>query len=338
MSVSAPSSHSAVREAPLPGWAGVATLFGSPLGEPGVPAPVGTWVALGVPFDGTSSSRPGAAEGPRAIRTASVVFSAYLQSLGETAMHDCRTGASFRYQAPPLLDAGDAHVFPTDVLRTYETVRAASSSALSSGARGLFLNGDHSCSYATFSGFLDAVVESVPASRVGYLTIDHHFDFGDHSAIHGPIYHGSNSRRVSELPGMRPENVAFIGMGDVTRFAQLEGLVADGHPVVTVSAIRDRGLAGAVRPVLRSLADTCDVVYVSVDVDVLDASVAPGTGHVTVGGLTSAELFDLFELLRSLPIGAIDVAEVAPRYDPSGRTAQLVARLLFEMLFRCPTA
>ncbi len=52
------------------------------------------------------------------------------------------------------------------------------------------------------------------------------------------------------------------------------------------------------------------------------------------GGISTGDLLDVYEELRALPVGAVDVAEVAPRYDPSGGTAQIAARLLFEFLFR----
>lgn len=90
----------------------------------------------------------------------------------------------------------------------------------------------------------------------------------------------------------------------------------------------------ALRRVISTLGERCDTVYVSLDIDVLDTSAATGTGHVTMGGLQISQLLDVYEELRALPVGALDVAEVAPRYDPSGSTAQIAARLLFEFVFR----
>jgi hypothetical protein len=53
-----------------------------------------------------------------------------------------------------------------------------------------------------------------------------------------------------------------------------------------------------------------------------------------MGGLQVGDLLDVYEVFRALPIGALDIAEIAPRYDPTGATAQIAARLLFEFLFR----
>ncbi len=111
------------------------------------------WVVSGVPFDATASSRPGAAEGPRAIRQASLVFSSYLTSLGQWRMLDTRTGQVFRYRAPQVADAGDLHVYPTDTVRTFQAVAAESRRLSQSAPRLIFLNGDHSCTFPSFAGF-----------------------------------------------------------------------------------------------------------------------------------------------------------------------------------------
>ena len=326
------------RADPLPGWAGLGTLFGAPATDPARLDLPGGWAVAGVPFDGTASSRPGAAEGPRAIREASVVFASSLRSLGEWEMLDTRTGRTFRYRAPSVVDVGDLHVYPTDTVRTFQAVAAESRDLAERAGRVIFLNGDHSATFPTFAGFRAAHLGQDADRVIGFVNIDHHFDYGNWSVLHGPLYHGSNSRRISELPGMRPENIAFVGVGDVTKYEQYQGLVAAGHHVVPAARIVRDGARKALAAVVEDLAARCDTVYVSLDIDVLDTSAATGTGHVTMGGIQVGGLLDVYESLRDLPIGALDIAEVAPRYDPSGATAQIAARLLFEFVFRCDQA
>jgi arginase family enzyme len=315
---------------PLPGWAGLATLFGAPVLTGDTELTAQTWVVLGVPFDGTSSSRPGAAEGPRAVRAASVIYASSLKSWHATYMVDMRTLDRFAYVAPLVVDAGDLPIYPTDVLRTFESVAGHSRDLLTRARRAILLLGDHSVTFPAFAGYRAAR----PGRRIGFVNVDHHFDFGNWSAIHGPLYHGSNSRRISELPGMHPEDMAFVGVGDVTKADQYDGLLERGFHVVPATAIRADGAAAALAGVVRHLSQECDGVYVSLDIDVLDAGVAPGTGNVTMGGLTSAELLDVFGALRALPLEVVDLAEVSPRHDPTGRTPQMGARVLFELLFR----
>jgi arginase family enzyme len=291
---------------PLPGWAGVATLFGSKTIERVPDSGAGSWVTVGVPFDGTSSSRPGSAEGPRAIRSSSLVYANSLKSLGETEMTDMRTGQRFAYRTPVLSDLSDCHVYPTDILRTFDAVVGTTYEVARSAASLLLLGGDHSVTFPSFAGVWRAAHERSDSARIGFVNIDHHFDFGEHSTIHGPLYHGSNSRRVSELPGMRPEDIAFVGVGDVTRTAQLESLRADGFSIYSVRDLRHQ-VTTALRPVVERLGETCDGVYVSMDIDVADASVAPGTGNVTAGGLDAGDVIDIVLELSTLPLCGFDL-------------------------------
>lgn len=320
---------------PQPGWSGLGMLFGCPDFRiaAAAGAPAADWAVAGVPFDATASSRPGSAEGPRAVREASLVFSSYLNSLGEHQMLDTRTGQTFRYQAPTLADHGDLHTYPTDTVRTFQSVVTAARDVTAASGRAIFLNGDHSCTFPTFAGFRAARMDQGPG-RVGFINIDHHFDFGNWSEIHGALYHGSNSRRISELPGVEPADIAFVGVGDVTRHAQFLDLSERGFHLVPASQIVSDGAAAALAPVLESFAQRCSSVYVSLDIDVLDTSVATGTGHVTMGGLQIGHLLDVYEQLRALPVHGLDFAEISPKHDPSGSTPQLAARLLFEFLFR----
>lgn len=321
---------------PRPGWAGPALLFGGSRGNLfDLPARV-SFLAAGVPFDGTASSRPGAAEGPAAIRQASMVFSSYIDSLGQHEMCDLRTEAIFRYQRGEVIDVGDLHVYQTDTMQTFRAVASEVRTMAATGATLLLMGGDHSISFATFAGWQAAMGSSCPTDRLGFVQIDHHFDFGSHSAIHGPLYHGSNARRISELPGIAPKRMAFIGVGAVTRKAQLDGLLRDGYHVVSAREIQQLGARPALEATIGQLGECCDAVYLSVDIDVADSSVAPGTGNVTIGGLLGAELFDVVSEFTALPIRAFDVTEVAPRYDGTGRTAHIAAKLLFEFVYRRP--
>jgi arginase family enzyme len=319
---------------PLPGWAGPAVLFGcaaAALGQLSVDTP---YIAAGIPFDGTSSSRPGAAEGPGAIRKSSLTFSSYVHSLGEHEMYDMRTGERFRYQTPGLVDVGDLHVYQTDPEKTFRAVASETRALASGGSSLLLMGGDHSITFATFAGWEAGMADIFSGARVGYVQVDHHFDFGNHSSIHGALYHGSNARRISELPCMSPDRMAFVGAGAVTRYDQLTGLQQAGYQIVSAADIRTHGAHRALAATVESLAAKCDAVYASIDIDVADCSVAPGTGNVTIGGLTGAELFDVLGELRRLPLRALDITEVSPRYDPTGRTALIAAKLLFEFVYR----
>jgi arginase family enzyme len=77
-------------------------------------------------------------------------------------------------------------------------------------------------------------------------------------------------------------------------------------------------------------------VYLSIDIDGLDSSFAPGTGTPEIAGLSCAQALEVILGCRGLDIRGGDLVEVAPAYDPSGNTALLGANLLFEMLCILP--
>jgi guanidinopropionase len=72
--------------------------------------------------------------------------------------------------------------------------------------------------------------------------------------------------------------------------------------------------------------------YVSFDIDVLDPSIAPGTGTPEIGGITTREAQKMLRLLGGLDIVGADLVEVSPPFDPSGATALTAATIMFELL------
>ena len=77
-------------------------------------------------------------------------------------------------------------------------------------------------------------------------------------------------------------------------------------------------------------------VYITFDIDGLDSSVAPGTGTVEMGGLTSIQGLEIVRGCRGLNVVGGDLVEISPPYDLTGNTALIGANLLYEMLCVLP--
>ncbi|MEO7732751.1 MAG: arginase family protein [Kofleriaceae bacterium] len=315
---------------PLPGWGCRSmTLFDAEPGKLSDDDRVECGV-LSVPFDGTASSRVGAREGPRAIREASLVYSSQLKSRGAMQLRNTRTGALVDIDPRRLVDFGDGHTYASDPARQVRASAAEVRRVASRSELTVLIGGEHTLSFPWYCG-VAAALSARGVRRLGYVQIDHPFDFGDRSVLHGPYYHGSNGRRVAEHPAASA--VGFVGAGDLTSATQLEGLKRAGVAVRTMQDIRRDGFEASLRAVLDDVAARSDALYVSLDIDVCDAAAAPGTGHVTIGGITAYELFQAPALLRRYPVAAFDLVEVSPRYDPAGVTPHLAARFLYEMLY-----
>lgn len=324
---------------PLPGWCRRGgALFDAPqrrLGDAGPPVDL---AICSVSFDTTASTRIGARHGPQAIREASLAYAAQAASRPDRLLRNMRDGALCRIEPPmSLVDFGDLHVFPSDPARQVAATTAEMHLVALNSARQLVLGGEHTLSFPLFAGVARAAAGRNDGA-VGYVQIDHHFDFGDRSVLHGPYYHGSNARRIAELPDMGPRRLGFVGAGDFTSAAQYDGLVEQGAAIRGMVDIRRLGIERCLTDVLDSVLRHCTSLYVSLDIDVCDTSAAPGTGHVTVGGLTAAELLAVPAILRRYPVRALDVMEVNPLLDPGGATAHLAARFLFEWLMVAPAS
>jgi agmatinase len=97
--------------------------------------------------------------------------------------------------------------------------------------------------------------------------------------------------------------------------------------------VEDRGIAPVVEDAIAAAAEDTDAVYVTFDIDAVDPGFAPGTGTPTPAGLTPHQALDAMTILGDHDaVGAVDVMEVAPRYDQTEGTERLAAYLLVRLL------
>ncbi|PYE53136.1 arginase family protein [Deinococcus yavapaiensis] len=295
-----------------PPYGGVATFARAPLVEPS-----GAWRAdvgvLGVPFDLALGFRPGARFAPRAIREASLRYA----PTGE-GFYDLTTD-SFRLAGATFADAGDV-VMPTlrdDLVRERTTDAARQVRARCRVP--VFLGGDHSVSFPLLRAFDDV-------EELHVVQLDAHLDF-THERGDSTFSNSSPFRRAAEsMPNL--SHISTLGLRGL-RFdpEAVRAAKARGHALVTMTSVRER-----FEDVLASL-PTGKLVYVSVDVDAFDPAVLPGTSSPEPDGFTyDVAMKVLRHVARSNRVVGLDVVELAPNLDPSGRSELLAARLVVETL------
>jgi agmatinase len=98
---------------------------------------------------------------------------------------------------------------------------------------------------------------------------------------------------------------------------------SSGAALYSAPEIRRMGIRRTVEEGIARATDGADLLYVTIDIDVVDPALAPGTGAINFGGITPMELLEAVELLKRAPVGAIDLVEVAPQWDPAGVTERL---------------
>jgi agmatinase len=261
--------------------------------------PHGCVVGLfGVPYDGTTSFRPGTRFGPAAVREVSNGLETYCPELDRD-----------------LLDLAFADLGAVDIPYgapdpVVAAVRDATTTVLELGLRPLMLGGEHSIS----SGAVAAVAAQHP--DLVLVQLDAHADLREEwlGARHS---HACAMRRCLEvLPSGELRQIA-IRSGTRAEFSELR---SSGR-LVPIAA-----MAEALRP-LRGRP-----LYLTVDLDWFDPAVMPGTGTPEPGGFQWGDFAVLVAELRQHRLVAADVVELAPQLDPSGVSAVLAAKVTRSLL------
>ena len=278
-------------------------------------------VIVGAPFDGGTSHRSGAKFGPQAIRGAD-----YLPHDGSRPHLALRTDG---LKDLKVVDAGDLAMLSGDTEGALALLEKATELITRSGAIPVILGGDHTIA----AGDVTGVARVKGWGRVSMIHFDAHADTGeDHfGALHG---HGTPMRRLIESGAVRGDRFLQLGLrGYWPDPVTLAWMAERNMKSYEMTEIHHRGLTTVMDEAFGILTDECEGVFLSVDIDVVDPGMAPGTGTPEPGGLTSRELLEAVRrICLELPIVGIDVVEVAPAYDSSEITAILANRVILEAL------
>jgi agmatinase len=278
-------------------------------------------VIIGAPFDGGTTHRPGARFGPSAIRQA-----CYLPHDGSRPSLALRVDA---LQDLKVLDAGDVEMFSGDIERSLAALEEAVYVVASTGVIPVILGGDHSIALPDATG----IARELGYGRVSMVHFDAHADTGD--TAFGSLYgHGQPMRRLIESGAVRGDRFLQIGLrGYWPEPPTLDWMAEQRMRSYEMTEIVARGLDDCLTEAFAIATDACDGVFLSVDVDVVDPGMAPGTGTPEPGGLTSRQLLDAVRrIAMEVPLAGLDVVEVAPAYDHAEITAFLANRVVLEAL------
>lgn len=261
-------------------------------------------VIYGMPMDFTVSFRPGSRFGPARIREVSLGLEEYSPYLD-------RHLEEVRY-----FDAGDIPLPFGNPARSLDMISDYVSKVLADNKFPLGLGGEHLVSWPV----IQEVYKKYP--NLAIIHIDAHADLREQ--YEGELLsHSTPIRKACDLLGA--ENIYSFGirsgMREEFQYAAESGMHMHKFDVVE-----------PLKQVLPSL--TGRDVYVTIDIDVLDPSAAPGTGTAEAGGITSKELLEAIHMIArsGLHVVGADVVEVAPVYDPSEQTQIVASKLIREIL------
>jgi agmatinase len=274
---------------------------------------------VGAPFDETTTGRPGARFGPRAIRLADAggAGGGYHLDLGVEP-----------FDVLGVVDYGDAEVVPADPVRSHAAIRRAVGEILDAGALPIVLGGDHSILHPDAG----AAADHLGRGRVGVIHFDAHAD--DAETLWGVRRsHGTPVRLLVDEGSIRGRDIVQVGLRgywpgpEEFAWARDQGLVW-----FTQGEIDERGFDTVIDDAVR-LGSEPDRAWLSVDIDVVDPGAAPGTGVPEPGGLAPRELLRAVRRIAlEVDLAGVEVVEVSPPYDQADVTSLLAHRVVMEAI------
>jgi agmatinase len=256
-------------------------------------------VIFGVPYDGTSSFRPGSRFAPDRIREASYGLETY------SPEYRCDL-ENFK-----ITDVGNIDIPFGDKKQVFEITESFTANLLKYNKRTLTLGGEHLISLPV----LKSVFEKFNDLKV--IHIDAHADLRK-DYLNEKYSHATVMHCIGELIGF--ENIFHYGIRSGTEY---EFSLMDYYKNLNRSFdyLKEK-ISGS-------------NVYITLDLDVLDPSVLPGTGTPEPGGYGFNELCVLLKFINELNINivGVDVVELSPDYDCSGVSSIVAAKIVRELLF-----
>ncbi|KYH28677.1 MULTISPECIES: agmatinase [Clostridium] len=256
-------------------------------------------VVFGAPFDGTTSFRPGTRFAPDVMRSESYGLETYSPYLDRDLTEI------------KVFDAGDLQFGFGNTEKVLKAIKEFTQDIVADGKIPFMIGGEHLVSYPA----VEAVFEKYKDLRI--IHFDAHTDLRDEFKGER-LSHATVLKRIWD----------FIGDGKMYHFGIRSG---DGDEFrwakehVKLTKFNTDGLDDAIR----EIGD--NPVYITIDLDVLDPSVFPGTGTPEAGGISFHEMMDAILKMKNLNVVGLDVVELSPHYDPSGVSNAVACKIVREL-------
>ena len=258
-------------------------------------------VLFGIPFDGTTSFRPGTRFAMQAIRPDSYGLETY-SPYSKRDLENCN-----------IFDGGDVEVPLGNTEQVMETILDYTRQIVADGKKFLMVGGEHLVSYPT----IKAMHEKYPDLHI--IHFDAHTDLRD-TYNDQKLSHATVLRRAHDM----------LGDGRIFQFGIRSG-TEEEFVWAETHITQEMFTCETLPQVIDRLKDV--PVYITIDLDVLDPSIFPGTGTPEPGGWTYRELLNALSQFEKLnQIVAADVVELSPQYDPSGGSTAVACKTIRELL------
>lgn len=256
-------------------------------------------VLFGIPFDGTTSFRPGTRFGPQAARNESFGIETYSPYL-DLDLEDYA-----------LSDLGDMDLPFGNTGRVLADIYEFTKDIVQNGKKPLMIGGEHLVTYPVFQSVLEAHPDVV------VLHFDAHTDLRE-DYMGEQMSHATVIKRIWDL----------IGDDRIFQFGIRSGMKQEFEWAKSHTHL-EKFKADTLADVIKRIEGK--PVYLTIDLDVLDPSVFAGTGTPEPGGLSFREFMDAIVSLKGLNLIGADVVELSPHYDHSGVSTAVACKVIREV-------
>ena len=270
---------------------------------------------FGVPLDAGATYRPGTRFGPQGIRRSTNLFGTY----------NYESGVDLREQLN-IVDIGDVFTIPGNLEKSFDQISQAMAHVAQKGVMPIVLGGDHSIGFPTIRGLAPYM-----DGNIGIIHFDRHVDTQetdlDERMHTTPWFHATN---IKNAPAT---NLVQIGIGGWQ--SPREGVKVGRErksTVITVGDVERVGVEKIAEMALEIAWKGAKAVYLSFDIDVIDAGFVPGTGWPEPGGLLPREALNLVKMVSEPGLAGIEVVECSPPYDWAEQTALMSSRVILDSL------
>ncbi|OPJ57260.1 agmatinase [Alkalithermobacter paradoxus] len=258
-------------------------------------------VMFGAPFDGTCSFRPGSRFAGYRIRVESFGLETYSPYLDKDLLDK------------KVCDSGDLELPFGNKHRVLDMIYDYSKQIVEANKKPLMIGGEHLVSISTIKALYEKHKDLV------ILHFDAHTDLRD-DYMGEPLSHATVIKRAWDL----------LGDNKIYQFGIRSGLKDEFNWANEGHTHLNKFDTSTLKDVVEKIKDK--PVYVTIDLDILDPSIFPGTGTPEPGGITFKEMMDAIKLMSNLNIVGADVVELAPDYDPTGVSTAVACKIIREML------
>src|SRR3989454_4391903 len=299
----------------LPHYAGINTFLKAPFVEDVRTCGAYDVAVLGAPHDSGTTYRPGTRFGPQGMRRISALYGTYSFELGVDLRESITIG-----------DPGDVFTIPGNMEKPFDHTSKAVAHVYASGALPVVLGGDPSIGYPTVRGVAEHL-----QGNLGIIHFDRHVDTQetdlDERMHTTPWYH------ATDIPNVPAGTLVQLGIGGWQ--APRPGVKVSRERETTIMTVTDcveMGLDAAADRALDVAWAGAGAVWLSFDVDCLDAAFVPGTGWPEPGGFLPREVLKFIQLIAQRPLAGMEVVECSPPYDNAEITSLIATRVICDTL------